>query len=104
MISDAIVLQAELMRDEGLRLKPYRDTAGKWTIGVGRNLSDRGITRDEALILLDNDVLVASADLDRNIPWWRDLSNGRRRALLNMTFNMGWPRLSGFQAMLRAFQ
>jgi lysozyme len=104
MISDASVLQAELIRDEGLRLKPYLDTAGKWTIGVGRNLSDRGITRNEALILLDNDILVASADLNRNIAWWRDLSSGRRRALLNMAFNMGWARLSGFQTMLGALQ
>lgn len=45
-------LKEELIRDEGLRLKPYRDTVGKLTIGVGRNLDDVGITKDEAMHLL----------------------------------------------------
>jgi lysozyme len=39
-------LIAELVKDEGLRLKPYKCTAGKTTIGVGRNLDDVGISKD----------------------------------------------------------
>jgi hypothetical protein len=31
-------IKAQLIRHEGLRLKPYRCTAGKLTIGIGRNL------------------------------------------------------------------
>lgn len=98
------MLRQDLIRDEGLRLKPYVDTAGKLTIGVGRNLSDRGIAHDEALLLLDNDVRAACSDLDRNVPWWRDLSEGRQRALLNMTFNLGWPRIGTFEGMLAALR
>lgn len=85
-----------LEQDEGLRLKPYRDTVGKLTIGIGRNLDDMGITTEEARYLLENDVGRAEAELDRNIPWWRELSENRRHVLVSLVFNMGWPRLSGF--------
>ncbi|HYF56553.1 MAG TPA: glycoside hydrolase family protein [Salinarimonas sp.] len=97
-------LTQQLIRHEGLRLKPYRDTEGKLTVGVGRNLDDRGISESEALYLLANDIAIAEKDLDRNAPWWRQLSGPRRQALLNMVFNLGWPRLSGFRSMLAALQ
>ncbi len=97
-------IETDLIRDEGLRLKPYTDTVGKLTIGVGRNLDDVGISDAEARHLLRNDIMAAVRDLDRNIPWWRDLSEGRQRALLNMCFNMGWPTLSAFRKMLAALR
>lgn len=50
-------IKAQLVRHEGLMLKPYRCTAGKLTIGVGRNLDDRGITQKEAYAMLESDIL-----------------------------------------------
>lgn len=105
MSDDAdMVLIRELIRDEGLRLKPYRDTVGKSTIGVGRNLDDVGIKKAEAMFMLRNDIVDIRRDLDWNIAWWKDLSEPRQRALTNMAFNMGWPRLSQFRRMLAALQ
>ncbi|MCG5240429.1 glycoside hydrolase family protein [Azospirillum doebereinerae] len=101
---DIAKLKADLIRDEDLRLKPYRCTAGKITIGVGRNLDDVGVTKAEALILLDNDVARVTADLDRTLPWWRKLDEPRRRALANMAFNLGIDRLRGFRKMLTALE
>ena len=49
--------RAELIADEGLRLKPYTDTVGKITIGIGRNLTDVGISKEEAYALCDTDIL-----------------------------------------------
>ena len=97
-------LRADLVRDEGMRLEPYRDSVGKLTIGVGRNLDDNGITEAEALILLDNDIGRASIDLERNIAFFGELPWPVRRALLNMNFNLGWPRLAGFKKMLAALE
>lgn len=97
-------LQEDLILDEGIRLKPYRCTAGKLTIGVGRNLDDVGISVSEAHQLLDNDIAAAALSLDRNIGWWGDLPEPARRGLLNMAFNLGWPRLSKFKGMLAALQ
>ncbi len=97
-------LKGELIVDEGLRLKPYRCPAGKLTIGIGRNLDDRGITEAEAMVLLDNDIAIVEAELDHALPWWRTLPDAPARALANMAFNMGVPRLLGFRRMLEALR
>lgn len=97
-------LLALLEQDEGLRLKPYRDTVGKLTIGIGRNLDDVGVTTEEARYLLENDVGRAESDLDRNIPWWRQLSEKRQHVLVSLVFNMGWGRLSAFVKFLAALK
>ena len=87
---------------EGLKLTPYRCTADKLTIGVGRNLDDVGITQDEAEYLLDNDILRCCDDLDRNMSWWRDLSETRQRVLVDMVFNLGISRFMKFQNAIDA--
>lgn len=97
-------LMEDLIRDEGLKLKPYRDTVSKLTVGVGRNLDDRGITRDEALYLLGNDVNVTIKDLDAVLPEWRLLGDSRARALANMMFNLGRVRFCQFVKMLDAIR
>lgn len=100
---DREALKAELMRDEGIRLKPYRDTVGKLTIGIGRNLDDNGISRGEALYLLDRDIDTALA-LAANELWWPSVADDdvRARVMLNMLFNVGIIRLRGFVKMLTA--
>lgn len=86
---DMATMIAELIRDEGEKLKPYADTVGKLTIGVGRNLTDVGISQDECDLLLQNDVARSAAMLDRDLSWWRTLDPVRQRVMLNMAFNMG---------------
>lgn len=98
---------ADLKRDEGLSLKPYRDSVGKLTIGYGRNLDDVGISEDEAAVLLDHDIAQAVAELDRALPWWRELPLSSQRGLTNMCFNLGMTRLAGprgFKNMLTALE
>lgn len=98
------LMKDELRRDEGLRLKPYEDSVGKLTIGIGRNLDDNGITETEADFLLTNDIASAMGTLDMFIPWWKNLSEVRQRAVLNMCFNMGIHKLMGFTNMLKALR
>lgn len=93
-------LKMQLEVDEGLRLKPYRCTAGKLTIGIGRNLDDNGITRGEAMFMLDNDVAKCEIEMFREFPWAKAMSDRRQQALCNMLFNMGLTRLKGFRKML----
>lgn len=97
-------LVALLLRHEGLKLSPYRDSVGKLTIGVGRNLDDVGISRSEAMFLLGNDVGRASAGMDNALPWWRDLDPVRQRVLIDMAFNLGLTRLLGFTQTLQAIR
>ena len=97
---DIEALKDQLILHEGLKLKPYKCTAGKITIGVGRNIEDIGITEDEARSLLDNDILRVAQELDNGLPWWRDLSDVRQRVLLDMAFNLGTPTLMKFKNTL----
>lgn len=98
------LLQADLERDEGLRLKVYIDSVGIPSIGIGRNLKDVGITKAMAYEMLAEDVDTACGVLDRNLPWWRDMTEARQRALVNMCFNLGITRLMGFSKALAALK
>lgn len=98
------VMRAELIRDEGLRLRLYKDTVGKITIGIGRNLDDVGISKDEAYLMLDNDIQRTSDSLDKNLPWWKTLDEVRQRVILNMAYNLGINSLLGFKNTLAAIQ
>jgi lysozyme len=97
-------LKDQLVRDEELRLKPYPDSVGKLTIGVGRNLSDKGISFQEAQLLLANDIADATADLQAKLPWTAALDDVRKGALLNMAFNMGLGGLLEFHDFLAKMQ
>lgn len=90
-----------LIRHEGIRLKPYRDTVGKLTIGVGRNLDDVGISREEAIYLLAEDISEAQTGLSRGYEWFDRLDSVRRDALTDLAF-MGLGKLATFQRMLAA--
>ena len=94
----------QLRRDEGVRLKPYRDSVGKLTIGCGRNLDDNGISADEANLLLVNDVSHASGILAQVLPWSQGLDEARLGALTNMVFNMGMGAVLQFKNFLAAMQ
>lgn len=95
-------LRKQLIVEEGLRLKPYLDTVGKWTIGVGRNLSDVGITQDEAMLMLDNDLLRVESELSDRFDWFAALSPVRQDVLLDMAFNLGIKGLAQFHMTLTA--
>lgn len=99
--ADRDALRSQLIAHEGLRLMPYVDTVGKVTIGVGRNLTDRGISDAEARVLLDNDINIAINALVV-FPWFPDLDPVRQRAFVDLCFNMGYPRLRTFAKMLDA--
>lgn len=95
-------LEEMLVRHEGMRLKPYLDTVGKLTIGVGRNLDDVGIHENEALDMLREDIFQAKKVVDALIPGAWALSEARRDALINMAFNLGAPRFRSFKRMVDA--
>lgn len=127
----------DLILDEGLELKPYKDSVGKLTIGVGRNLDDRkltikemdflksngnrkerskeakdifqflvsdfkqfGITKEEALYLLNNDVVDCIALLKKNLFWFESKPDDVKRVLINMCFNLGIGGLLKFKNTL----
>lgn len=108
-------LEAKLPTHEGNRLRVYDDgnaqniipgsrVIGYATIGTGRNLVGKGITNAERLYLLDNDIKDVYAQLDRVLPWWRNLDEVTAYVLADMCFNMGISRLQGFPNFLSALR
>ena len=116
-------LLEELVKHEGLRLQVYQDTLGIDTIGIGRNLEDRGISKEEldeldipsidhiyeygiteadAMVLAQNDVQIVEEELVRAHPCVEELDAVRQLVLVDMAFNLGVPRLSKFKKMWAA--
>lgn len=93
-----------LLVDEGVRLMPYVDTVGKLTIGVGRNLTDKGISATEAYYLLNNDIDEHWREIVERFPWVVLLDDVRQVSLANLAFNLGVPGLSKFVNTLAAMK
>ena len=96
-------IKAQLIRDEGMEKFPYTDTVGKTTIGVGRNLTDNGVSDDEIYLMLTNDIEEVTSELQARLPWYNALDPVRQGVLQNMAFNLGFAGLEEFQNMLAAF-
>ena len=94
----------QLVDHEGLELHPYEDSLGILTIGVGRNLEERGISEDEAFYLLGNEIEIIWDELIKQHPIVEDLDDQRQMILLDMAFNMGVPRLGKFKKMWAAIE
>ena len=111
----------QLKRHEGFRAMPYRCTAGKLTIGYGRNIQDvpltagelqligaasqaevikNGITKESAEALLILEVQRLHKELAVHLPWFADLDEPRQAVLINMAFNLGLGGLLGFNTTL----
>ncbi|MCP4263640.1 MAG: lysozyme, partial [Planctomycetes bacterium] len=89
-----------IAQHEGLRLKPYKCTAGKITIGYGRNLDDNGISEQEAEAMLVKDISGVYTDLSR-YEWFYGLDEVRAAVLVDMCYNLGINRLSKFEKTLK---
>jgi lysozyme len=96
-------ISSQLRRDEGVEKFPYLDTVGKTTIGVGRNLTDVGLSDTEIDLLLSNDIQKVLTQLQVRLPYFEALDPARQGVLANMTFNLGFAGLEGFPRMLSAF-
>ena len=101
MVTQALI--DSVKEGEGLRLKPYKCTAGKTTIGYGRNLDDVGITLEEAEYLLKHDLEKAEKDAEK-FPVYSKLNQARKDVLIEMVFNLGYTRLSKFKKMFEALE
>lgn len=101
-----VALREQLKQHEGVRLKPYKCTAGRTTIGCGRNLDDKGLTMEEVNYLLENDIKECINDAEAVIgsQVWEGLSEARKRVLVDMRFNLGAGGIRTFKNTLQAIR
>jgi lysozyme len=89
---------------EGLRLKPYKDKFDNLTIGYGRNLDDRGITREEAEILLFTDLAIAEYELKGIFSDYDSYPGEVKLVLVSMIYNLGKNRFLTFKKFIKAIK
>lgn len=94
----------QLRLHEGERLIVYKCTAGKLTIGIGRNLEDLGISQDESAMMLANDIERVCKELNISLEWYRGLNDVRQRVIIDMAFNLGINGLLCFKNTLAHIQ
>ena len=95
-----------LKRHEGVKSHVYLCSAGYETIGVGRNISKSGmgLSDDEVNYLLENDIARVIKELSSEYPWFNDLDDVRKDAMIDISFNLGATRLRGFKRALAAME
>tara|TARA_R100001377_G_scaffold73235_1_gene49143 strand:+ start:14 stop:439 length:426 start_codon:yes stop_codon:yes gene_type:complete len=103
---DTSAIVESLKAEEGYRARPYHCTAGYLTIGFGRNLSNSGlgISEEEAAYLLKNDVNRTIDEVRQRWPWFDDCDKAAREVMIELCFQLGTPRLSGFKKMLAGLE
>jgi len=96
-----------LKRHEGVETHAYECSEGKITVGVGRNIDQAGgmgLSDDEIDYLLQNDVERVVKELAAEYPWFSDLDDVRRDAMVDISFNLGATRLRLFKRALAAME
>ena len=93
-------LRETITRHEGSRLNMYQDTLGIWTIGVGHNIEEKGISPAVMELMLDEDIEEAISELKRSVSFFSKMPEQVQEALVNLSFNMGIPRLMQFKKTL----
>ena len=86
---DRDLIKKRLIDFEGMVLKSYTCPTGYTSVGVGRNLETNGITEEEAMYLLNNDITNVIKDLDKHWIAWRKLPITAQYVCIDVVFNMG---------------
>lgn len=89
-----------IKRHEGIRLDPYQDSLGVWTVGFGRNLQTTSISQETADQWLAEDIQSAIDDAE-TFRWFHSLNETRQAVIVNMIFNMGLTRFRGFKKTIQ---
>lgn len=97
-------LRQRLIRHEGIKLRPYPDTQGRLTIGVGRCLTSNGISYEEAYHLLDNDIENVQESVVQAFPWAVNLDPIRLSVIQEMVFQLGVAGVQAFPKMIQALK
>lgn len=92
-----------LKSDEGLNLYPYKDIFGNLTIGYGHNLSGKGVSKNAADFIFNEDVQECINDLEK-LSFWNELGDDRKIVMVCLCFNLGYAGLMQFRNLLNALE
>ncbi len=99
--------EQQLRDEEGEKLYAYQDHLGYWTIGVGILIDKRkggGLRKEESDFILRNRIRLQTAEVEKALPWSKDLDEPRKAVLVGMAFQMGLDGLLGFKNTLKMIE
>lgn len=96
-------LKRMLVLDESSENEIYLDSVGKWSGGIGRNLTDKGFRDDEIDLMYRNDVQEVKSDL-QPYKWATEHDNIRKLVIIDMCFNLGLTKLLKFKKLIAALE
>lgn len=88
----------------GARFEQGDTLIGKMTLGIGRNITDVGLSDEEAMYLLTNDIERVRCELDKSLPWWNKLGECREAVMVSLCFNLGINKLLKFHTTLNLIE
>ena len=102
-------IKAMIIKHEGVRNKPYKDSVGLWTVGVGHLIGD-GKTLPDDMDREFSDAEIAQMfeedyehhkKIAEKTPGYQKANRAGKGAMIDLAFNMGywwpkWPRTSKF--------
>lgn len=99
-----VKLKGLLVKHEKYMQFPYVDVTGHLTIGIGRNLNNRGISLPESYYLLDEDITYFASKLQQYLKFFHKIDENRQIVLINMCFNLGVQGFLNFTQMILALE
>src|SRR5690606_1712131 len=99
---------SQLAKHEGFSEKVYKDSEGFDTIGFGHKVKpgedwSKGITREEAMLLLQQDAAEAIG-YARTLPYWDQLNDTQQNLVAEMIFNVGFEGFKKFKKTNRLLE
>lgn len=102
-MSNIPALRRFIRHHEGMNQKVYLDSEGISTIGIGRNLSGKGLSMKEVFYLFNNDTAEAM-QAAHTYPWFAELSEARQAAVVSLIFQLGELGFSKFKLTIAALE
>lgn len=103
-------LREQLIIDEGVKYEVYNDHLGYPTFGIGHLITQTDdeygkpvgtkVTQERVNAVFDNDVKIYVSEAKKVFPNLNELPEEAQQVIVNMTFNMGAPRLAKFKKFI----
>ncbi len=103
-------LREQLKIDEGVKYEVYNDHLGYPTFGIGHLVTEQDqeygkpvgtpVSEERVNAVFDNDVAIYMSEAKKVFPNLEQLPEEAQQVIVNMTFNMGAPRLAKFKKFI----
>ena len=95
-----------LKKHEGVKTKLYKCPANKWTVGVGHNIEDNGLSLSCVEFIFEEDfnhcVKIAEAIFGKTS--FNNLPDNAKKVIVDMIFNLGGTRFEAFKKMIKCIK